>query len=100
VRECHQKAVPNYAQSMSHPQQVLNSRMHALIEALRGKLPEDTVALAGEMVDANEAPIALDMLSEMLVETGSRVSHDVIAEFAALATSLGLDSVTAGRLRR
>ena len=80
--------------------ELLGRRIHALIEATRFAVPRSTAVLAGEMVDANESRIALDMLSEVLAERGARVPCEIVAEFEALANELGLDRETADRLRR
>jgi hypothetical protein len=77
----------------------LNKRMHRLIGEVRSQVGAETAALAAEMVDANESPSALDMLSEMLVERGASVTPAVIQEFATLAADLGTGLGTADRLR-
>lgn len=66
-------------------------RLHALIGRLSDQLAPDTVRLADEMEDANEARIALDMVSEMLVEREARVAVEVFDEIRDLAAGLGLD---------
>ena len=84
---------------MDAPQQALNVRMHTLIDAVRDQVPVETAALASEMVDANESPIALDMLSEVLAERSSPVSKEIVVKFEMLATGLGLGPQTVNRLR-
>lgn len=74
-------------------------RLHELIVGLSDQLAPETVELANEMVDANEAPIALEMISEMLVERQARIASKVFDEIEDLAVSLGLDSVVGERLR-
>lgn len=51
------------------------------------------------MVNANEAPIALDIVSEMLVERRAKLDRDVFDEIEDLAAGLGLDDAVAERLR-
>jgi hypothetical protein len=74
--------------------------MHALVEAVRSNIPQETADLADEMIGANEAPIALDMLSEVLAERGATLSSELVDEFDALAAHVGLGPETADRLRR
>ncbi len=73
--------------------------MYGLIESVRADVPAETAELATEMVGANESPIALDMLSELLAESGASVSERVIEEFAELANQLGFGRETSPRLR-
>jgi hypothetical protein len=85
---------------MSQPQERLNERMRALLEAVRSGIPQETADLADEMITANESPIALDMVSEVLAERGAALSSELVDEFDALAADIGLGPETAGRLRR
>jgi hypothetical protein len=74
--------------------------MHRLVDAVRGEVPAETCSLVDEMVEANESPIALDTLSEVLAERSAVVAPEVISEFGALAAQLGLGSEVASRLTR
>jgi hypothetical protein len=69
-----------------------------LIAQVSDQLAPATVELAREMVDANEAPIALDMISEMLVEAQARIPVKVFDEMEDLAAGLGLASTVTGAL--
>ena len=51
-------------------------QVHALVSRVAASLPAETVDLAREMIEANEAPIALDMMSEALVEAGAGYTGD------------------------
>jgi hypothetical protein len=73
-------------------------RLHELIAQVSDQLAPATVELAREMVDANEAPIALDMISEMLVEAQARIPVKVFDEMEDLAAGLGLASTVTGAL--
>ena len=84
---------------MSHPQERLNKRMYALVEAVRSSIPQETADLADEMITANESPIAIDMLSEVLAERGATLSPELVDEFDALAAEAGLGPEAAARLR-
>jgi hypothetical protein len=74
--------------------------MHQLITRLSTQLAPNTVQLAKEMVDANEAPIALDMISEMLVDRRAEITPQVFDEIEDLAAGLGLDPAVSERLRQ
>ena len=86
---------------MATAQERLNERMRALIDAVRPLgLPKETGDLAEEMVAANESPIALNMLSEVLADRAAMLPPEVVEEFEALASDLGLTQETAARHRR
>ena len=73
--------------------------MHALVDAVREVVPAETCSLVDEMVEANESPIALDVLSQLLAELPTAVKPGMVSEFRDLATELGLGSEVADRLR-
>jgi hypothetical protein len=81
-------------------QRQLNARMHAVVDAVRPDIPSTTADLADEMIEANESQIALEMLSEVLVERKASVTREVVSEFRSLAAELGLSAEVAGRLHR
>lgn len=76
----------------------VDGRMRGLLVELDHLLAPVTLGLVGEMIDASESPIALDMMSEMLVEAGASLDRRVIEEVADLAKEMGLGPETAGRL--
>lgn len=82
------------------PHELQAVRLHQLITQLSTHLAPNTVELATEMVDANEAPIALDMISEMLVNRRTEISPQVYNEIEDLAAGLGLDPAVSERLRQ
>jgi hypothetical protein len=77
----------------------LQGRLRALLIIVAGQLPRTTVALATEMVDANESGVALEMISEMLVESGGRLSTDALGIVSDLVATMGLDQDVVERLR-
>jgi hypothetical protein len=81
------------------PHELQAARLHQLITRLSTQLAPNTVELATEMVDANEAPIALDMISEMLVDGRAEISPQVFDEIQDLAAGLGLEPAVSERLR-
>ena len=73
-------------------------RLHALFDSVAHLLPDATIADAHELVDANEAPIALDMVSEVVAERGSSISRSIFDEFDRLSSEFELGPETANRL--
>jgi hypothetical protein len=76
----------------------VDGRLRWLLIELGHLLAPVTVGLAHEMIDASESPIALDMMSEMLVEAGVSLDRRIVDEVADLAAAMGLGPEPAGRL--
>jgi hypothetical protein len=57
-------------------------------------------ALISELISVNEAPVALEMLSEALAELKVPITKDAFDEIDDLARGLGLDPEVATRLRQ
>jgi hypothetical protein len=51
------------------------------------------------MVDANESGVALETISEMLVESDGRLSVDALGMVSDLVATMGLDQSVVERLR-
>ena len=49
--------------------------------------------------DANESGLALETLSEMLLESGAVISGETLADISSLVDEIGLDQVNVDRLR-
>jgi len=81
------------------PHERQRKQLHRLINELAGQLQPVTVKLAREMVDANEAAVALDLISEMLAEAGALIKPATFNEFQTLARELGLGPQSSERLR-
>jgi hypothetical protein len=77
----------------------LQGRLRALLISIADQLSPQTIRLADEMIDAAECGIALDMLSEMLVESGARIDKQILADIAGLVDTMGLEAETVNRLR-
>lgn len=77
----------------------LQGRLRALLITVGDQLSKITVELISELVDANECGVALEMMSEMLVETGAAVEAGTVVAVADLAGLMGLGSATADRLK-
>lgn len=80
-------------------QEALAGRLRALLIDVAGQLPEVTAELVDELIDANETDIALDMMSEMLVDSRARLTVEFLDNVAALSRVLGLGPQTTDRLR-
>jgi hypothetical protein len=79
--------------------EALQGRLQGLLIAVADQLPRVTVQLVGEMIDANECGLALETISEMLVESHARVEPDVLASVEELATAMRVPAVNVERLR-
>ena len=73
-------------------------RMLKVVNGVSSQLQEVTVRLACEMIQANEFPVALDLLSEMLVKSAVAISSETHREFRELSEGFGLDLSTWMRL--
>lgn len=62
----------------------------AVLGQIRGDLPDDTVEIVGELIDHNEAGVALDTLCSQVFEYGIELSRDNKALLAAAAGALGI----------
>lgn len=77
----------------------IQGRVRGLLITLAPQLPAKTVGIIDEMIDANECGVALEIMSEMLVESGGRIPKDSLLEVTALVDEMGLDQINADRLR-
>lgn len=77
----------------------VQGKLRGLLIELADQLSPVTVGLVDEMIDASEGDVALDMLSEMLVESGARLDEQTLAEVASLVATMGLSDEVVNRLR-
>lgn len=77
----------------------LQGRLRGLLITVADQLPPVTVQLVGEMIDANECGVALETISEMLVESHASIGLDVLMNVEDLAASMNMSAVNAERLR-
>lgn len=77
----------------------LQGRLRGVLMMVAEELPPVTVALVGEMIDANECGVALEILSEMLLEAEAQIEPEVLGVVDGLVESMGLERVNAERLR-
>jgi hypothetical protein len=77
----------------------LRDRVRGLLITVADQLPASTVALVSEMIDANESGVALETISEMLVESQGKISAGTLALVSELVDTMRLDQVNVERLR-
>lgn len=76
----------------------LRGRLRWLIIRNGDQLPRVTLEFISEFIDANECGLALETLSDMLVEVGARIDCQTLDAVALLATEMGLDRKNADQL--
>ena len=81
------------------PHEEVQGKARGLLIELASQLPSVTVGLVEEMIDANECGVALEIMSEMLVESRAVVSPDQLAMVSELVRIMRLDSINVERLR-
>lgn len=74
-------------------------RVRAILIAVAPQLPAVTVGIVDEMVDANECGVAIEIISEMLVESDAMISEETLSDVSSVVTDIGLDQVNVDRLR-
>lgn len=77
----------------------LESRVKELIRAVEGAFASDQTAQLLELAEHNEPAVAVEMLSEMLVERDAPVAQSVFDELAALVETMRLEADVSERLR-
>ena len=77
----------------------IRARVRGLLISLAAQLPPATVGIVDELLDANEQGIALEILSEMLVESKARISPELMTVFIDIVDEMQLDRVNVERLR-
>lgn len=77
----------------------IRGRVRGLLITVAEQLPAVTAGLVDELLDANEQGIAVELLSEMLVESNARISPETIAMFEDVVEEMKLDKANVERLR-
>lgn len=77
----------------------VQGRTCGLLITLAPQLPAATVGIVDELIDANECGVAVEIMSEMLVESGGVISEQTLSEDAFLIDEMGLDQLNVERLR-
>lgn len=77
----------------------IRGRVRGVLIAVADQLPSMTAGLVDELLDANEQGVAVEMLSEMLVESSARIGPEVMAVFEDVVEEMKLDRRNVERLR-
>lgn len=68
----------------------MRGRCRGLLLAVADRVPELTAGLAGELIDANECGIAIEMIADVLDETGASLGDDESDWLHSLHFDMGL----------
>ena len=77
----------------------LESRVKRLVGSVEHSLPPDQIAQLLELAEHNEPGLAIEMLSEMLVDLDAPVPRPLFDELRSLAETMRLESDVSDRLR-
>ncbi len=77
----------------------LRGRVRGVLIATAEFLPAKEVGLVDELIDANESGVALEMLTQMLVDARVSVDAQVIEQIDRLVRDMGLPHEVAERVR-
>jgi hypothetical protein len=77
----------------------LESRVRGLVRSVEGSFPSDQIAQLLELAEHNEPAVAVEMLSEMIVERGGPVERPIFDELRSLAETMRLEPDVSERLR-
>lgn len=77
----------------------LRGRVRGVLIAVADAFPAQQVGLVDELIDANEAGVALEMLVGMLDEAHTHLSREVVNQVERLAKDMELSSDLAERVR-
>lgn len=86
------------SQDVSHYEEI-QGRLRGLLIAVADQLPRVTVQIVGEMIDVNECGVALETISEMLVESKAVITPEVLTSVSELVEMMGLPADSLERLR-
>lgn len=76
----------------------LQGRLRGLLIRTETSLPPATAAFVSEFIDANECGLALETISEMLLESAAEIDRSTLDTVAELTQDMGLDQVNVARL--
>jgi hypothetical protein len=77
----------------------LQRRLRMLLISLAGSLPQEDIDFVSEFVDANEQGIALEVLSNLLVEKQAWLGRATLDEINSLVEAMGLEREVVDPLR-
>jgi hypothetical protein len=76
----------------------LQGRLRWLLIQTEASLPPLTVGFVSEFIEANECGLALETISEMLLESAAEIDRSTLEAVAELTQDMGLDEVNVARL--
>jgi hypothetical protein len=77
----------------------LQGSLRGLLILVADQLPESTVSLLNELIDANECGVAVEILSEALANKRATLAAESLRHVAELVAAMGLDQANVERLR-
>ncbi len=77
----------------------IRGRVRGLLITVADQLPAVTAGLVDELLDANEQGVAVEMLSEILVQSTARISPETMTVFEDVVRDMKLDPANVDRLR-
>jgi uncharacterized membrane protein YebE (DUF533 family) len=77
----------------------LESRVKELVRSVEDWFPADQIAQLVELAEHNEPAVAVEMLSEMIVERDAPVERALVDELHSLAQTMRLEPDVSDRLR-
>jgi hypothetical protein len=77
----------------------LESRLKGLVRSVEGWFPAGQIAQLLELAEHNEPAVAVEMLSEMIVERDAPVERALFDELHSLAETMRLEPDVSDRLR-
>jgi hypothetical protein len=77
----------------------LQARLRALLITTGTRISPEQLSLFNELVDANEPGVALDMLSEALATSGTRIDETLFRDMQSLAEQMKLKPEVVDQLR-
>lgn len=77
----------------------LESRVTGVIRSVKDSFAPDQIAQLLELAEHNEPAVAVEMLSEMLVERDAPIAQSLFDDLCSLAQTMRLESDVSDRLR-
>ena len=78
----------------------IRGRVRGVLIAVSAAFAPEQLGLVEELIDANEAGVALEMLIEMLVEAGVPIVRTIIDQITTLVQEMSLPASTAQQVKK
>jgi hypothetical protein len=85
--------------SVSSYDETMQGQLRALLITTGTRISPEQLSLFNELVDANEPGVALDMLSEALATSGTRIDETLFRDMQSLAEQMKLKPEVVDQLR-